>query len=68
LPGGKWVENLSGRALKHYVHDGIVLDEESWQSALRYVAELWTYAVKLIEVDASTDTVLKTHAVPAQKR
>ena len=54
--------------LRHFVHDGVLLDEKSCQSVLRYVAELWTYAVKLVEVDAATDAVLKTHEVPAQKR
>jgi spore cortex formation protein SpoVR/YcgB (stage V sporulation) len=54
--------------LKHFVHDGILLDEKSCQSVLRHVAELWTYMVKLVEVDASTDTILKTHEVAAQQR
>jgi stage V sporulation protein R len=54
--------------LKHFVHDGILLDEKSCQSVLRYVAELWTYTVKLLEVDATTDEVLMSHEVEAQRR
>jgi spore cortex formation protein SpoVR/YcgB (stage V sporulation) len=47
--------------LRNSVHDGIVLDEKTARSVLRHVADLWTYGVKLEEVDASTDAILKTH-------
>jgi stage V sporulation protein R len=47
--------------LRHSVHNGIVLDEKTCQSVLRHVADLWTYNVKLEEVDAGTDAILKTH-------
>ncbi|HVJ51477.1 MAG TPA: SpoVR family protein [Aliidongia sp.] len=47
--------------LRHSVHNGILLDEKTCQSVLHHVAELWTYGVKLEEVDAGTDEVLKTH-------
>jgi stage V sporulation protein R len=53
--------------LKHSAHEGIALDEKTCQSVLRQVAELWTYAVKLIEIDAETDELLKTHEIAAQR-
>jgi stage V sporulation protein R len=51
--------------LAHYVHDGVLLDERSCRSVLRHTALLWGYAVKLLEVDAATDKVLKTFEAEA---
>ncbi|MCP5363980.1 MAG: SpoVR family protein [Hyphomicrobiales bacterium] len=51
--------------LRHTVHDGILLDKIQCDEVLVYLARLWGYGVKLIEVDAVTDKVLKEHsAVP----
>src|SRR5919198_1205350 len=47
--------------LAHYVHDGVLLDEKTCRSVLRYAAFLWGYAVKLLEIEASTDKTLKTY-------
>jgi stage V sporulation protein R len=47
--------------LTHSAYDGVRLEEKSCQSVLRYVALLWGYNVRLLEVDAVTDAVLKTH-------
>ena len=46
--------------LAHYVHDGVLLEEKSCRSVLRHTALLWGYAVKLLEIEAATDKVLKT--------
>jgi spore cortex formation protein SpoVR/YcgB (stage V sporulation) len=46
--------------LAHYVHDGVLLDEKTCRSVLRYTAYLWGYSVKLLEIEAATDKVLKT--------
>ena len=46
--------------LAHYVHDGVLLDEKTCRSVLRYSAHLWGYSVKLLEIEAATDKVLKT--------
>ena len=47
--------------LAHYVHDGVLLEEKSCRSVLRHTAVLWGYAVKLLEIEAATDKVLKTY-------
>jgi stage V sporulation protein R len=47
--------------LAHYVHEGVLLEEKTCRSVLRYAAYLWGYAVKLLEIDAATDKVLKTY-------
>ena len=53
--------------LAHYVHDGVLLDEKTCRSVLRYVAVLWGYSVKLLEIEAATDKTLKTYEVaPAE--
>ena len=49
--------------LAHSVHDGVLLDEKSCRSVLRHIALLWGYAVKLLEIEAATDKVLKTYEV-----
>ncbi|GGF39254.1 SpoVR family protein [Aliidongia dinghuensis] len=49
--------------LRHAVYEGILLDEKTSQSVLRHLVELWGYPVRLIESDATTDAVLKTHAL-----
>jgi stage V sporulation protein R len=46
--------------LAHFVHDGVLLDEKSCRSVLRYAAHLWGYNVRLLEIEAATDKVLKT--------
>ncbi len=51
--------------LAHYVHEGVLLDEKSSRSVLRYAAALWGYAVKLLEIEATTDKVLKTYEAAA---
>jgi spore cortex formation protein SpoVR/YcgB (stage V sporulation) len=51
--------------LTHAVHDGILLDENSARAVLRQIGGLWHYGVRLREVDAESDKVLKTHEVPA---
>jgi len=54
--------------LAHYVHDGVLLDEKTCRSVLRYAAALWGYAVKLLEVEAATDKTLKEYtAAPDAK-
>jgi stage V sporulation protein R len=47
--------------LSHAVFDGVLLEEKTCKSVLRHTAELWGYPVRLNEVDAATDAVLKTH-------
>jgi stage V sporulation protein R len=47
--------------LAHYVHDGVLLDEKTCRSVLRYTAYLWGYSVKLLEIEAATDNTLKTY-------
>jgi spore cortex formation protein SpoVR/YcgB (stage V sporulation) len=51
--------------LTHYARDGIVLDKPTCDEVLVHVAQLWGYAVKLLEVERSTGKTLKEHnAVP----
>jgi spore cortex formation protein SpoVR/YcgB (stage V sporulation) len=47
--------------LAHFVHDGVLLDEKSCRSVLKYTAHLWGYGVRLLEIEAATDKVLKTY-------
>src|SRR5882762_1454886 len=47
--------------LAHYVHEGVLLEEKTCRSVLRYAAQLWGYTVKLLEIEAATDKTLKTY-------
>jgi stage V sporulation protein R len=47
--------------LAHYVHEGVLLEEKTCRSVLRYAGFLWGYGVKLLEIEAATDKVLKTY-------
>ena len=48
--------------LAHYVHDGVLLEEKSCRSVLKHTALLlWGYGVKLHEIEAANDQVLKTY-------
>ena len=49
--------------LRHAVYEGILLDEKTSQSVMRHLVELWGYPVRLVESDAVTDQVLKTHVL-----
>jgi stage V sporulation protein R len=53
--------------LAHAVHNGVELDEQSTRAVLEHLAGLWSYGIRLEEIDAKTDRVLKTHEVPAQR-
>lgn len=53
--------------LAHYCHDGVLLEEKTCKAVLRYAARLWGYGVKLLELEAETDKVLKTHEVNEKK-
>jgi len=53
--------------LAHYVHDGVLLEEKTCRSVLRYAAALWGYSVKLLEIDAATDNTLKTYEAAVEK-
>ncbi len=53
--------------LRHTVYNGIVLDEKSVKAVLHHVCALWSYNVRLIEVDAVTEATLKTHEMKAEK-
>ncbi len=52
--------------LSHAVHDGILLDEGSCKAVLEHLGQLWHYSIRLEEIDAATDKILKTHELPAQ--
>ncbi|MBI2239877.1 MAG: SpoVR family protein [Magnetospirillum gryphiswaldense] len=47
--------------LHHRVADGIMLDSLEALRTLRHLANLWGYPVRLLEVDAQYDQVLKVH-------
>jgi stage V sporulation protein R len=54
--------------LRHRVHSGITLEARDTEAVLRHLAELWGYEVRLVEVDATSDRVLKTFdAAPAAR-
>jgi stage V sporulation protein R len=54
--------------LGHYVHDGVLLEEKTCRSVLRYATWLWGYGVKLLEIEAATDKVLKTYEAAADAK
>jgi stage V sporulation protein R len=47
--------------LAHFVHEGVLLEEKTCRSVLRYAGWLWGYSVKLLEIEAATEKVLKTY-------
>jgi stage V sporulation protein R len=47
--------------LQHRVHSGILLDKSDADLVLHRLAELWGYEVRLVEVDATSDRVLRTY-------
>jgi stage V sporulation protein R len=51
--------------LHHRVINRVLLDESDSRAVLRHIANLWGYEVMLVEVDATTDAVLKEHTVSA---
>ncbi len=52
--------------LSHVVHDGVLLDEPSAKAVLEQLAELWRYSIRLEEIDAASEHVIKAHEVPAR--
>jgi stage V sporulation protein R len=53
--------------LSHAVHDGIMLDESQCEAVIDHIGELWRYGVRLEEIDAMTDKVIKTYEEPARR-
>jgi spore cortex formation protein SpoVR/YcgB (stage V sporulation) len=49
--------------LRHTVVKGAQLNETDAKRVLQHLADLWTYDVSLVEVDASTDKVLKEYVL-----
>jgi len=47
--------------LQHRVRNGVTLDKADTKRVLRYLASLWGYPVRLVEVDATTDRWLHEH-------
>ena len=39
----------------------MLLEEKTCRSVLRYAGWLWGYSVKLLEIEAATEKVLKTY-------
>jgi stage V sporulation protein R len=53
--------------LQHRVYSGILTKEKDTGMVLQHLANLWGYEVKLTEVSAQSDVVLKQHsAAPAR--
>jgi stage V sporulation protein R len=47
--------------ITHTVRNGVLLEKENCERTLRYLAQLWGYRVRLIEIDATTGQTLKEH-------
>ena len=45
----------------HLVENGMLLDEAEAARVVRHIANLWGYEVRLIEIDSTSEAVLKTH-------
>jgi stage V sporulation protein R len=54
--------------LQHRVEDGILLDLNEARPVLHHLADLWGYPVELVEIDATTDAVLKRHEEVGPRR
>ena len=51
--------------LTHHVRDGQVLNKSDCDNVLLYLAQIWGYGVKLLEVDVESGRTLRKHtAVP----
>ncbi len=48
--------------LRHLVHDGRLLHEKDTAAVLQHVADLWSYPVVLVEIDAASQAKLREHA------
>jgi stage V sporulation protein R len=46
--------------LQNRVHDGIMLDDDDAERVLDHLAMLWGYEVRLVEIDATSEKVLRT--------
>ncbi len=60
--------DLSGSrrlVLTHRVRNGVLLDKTEAERTLQYLAQLWGYRVKLVEVDNETAKTLREHEVMA---
>ncbi len=56
--------DLSGArrlSVVHSVRNGVLLEKENCDRTLRYLARLWGYRVRLVEVDSATGQTLKEH-------
>ena len=54
--------------LAHAVHDGVLLDEANAHAVLEQLSTLWHYGIRLEEIDATTDRVLKlTRFLPSTR-
>ena len=56
--------DLSGSrrlVLTHRVRRGVLLDRTEAERTLQYLAHLWGYRVKLVEVDVDSGRALKEH-------
>ena len=47
--------------LAHYVHDGVLLEEKTCREVLKHAVLLWGYQVKLLEIEAASEEVLKNY-------
>jgi len=48
--------------LQHRVHNSVLLEETDTAMVMQHIADLWGYEVKMLEVDAVSEAVLKRHA------
>ncbi len=58
--------DLSGSrrlVVRHTVRNGITLDKSECERTMQYLAQLWGYRVRLIEVDVESGRTLKEHEV-----
>jgi spore cortex formation protein SpoVR/YcgB (stage V sporulation) len=44
----------------------VLLDENSARAVLEQLSTLWHYGIRLEEIDAASDKILKTHEVSAR--
>jgi len=52
--------------LHHRALNGILLEEADARHVLQHLADLWTYDVRMLEIDPETDDILKEHTLHAR--
>lgn len=51
--------------LTHMIKDGVLLDERTCAATLQHVCSLWSYGIRLEEIDPIRGNILRVHRLAA---